>query len=95
MMTDKKLLTDLSEMLKVIAHPVRLCIVRRLWREGSCNVTFMQECLEMPQSTISQHLAKLKQAGIIVGERQGLEVKYSLKNESVKRILQVLFENQQ
>ena len=94
-MTDKKLLTDLSEMLKVIAHPVRLCIVRRLWREGSCNVTFMQECLEMPQSTISQHLAKLKQAGIIVGERQGLEVKYSLKNESVKRILQVLFENQQ
>ena len=95
MMTDKKLLTDLSEMLKVIAHPVRLCIVRRLWREGSCNVTFMQECLEMPQATISQHLAKLKQAGIIVGERQGLEVKYSLKNESVKRILQVLFENQQ
>ena len=55
----------------------------------------MQECLEMPQSTISQHLAKLKQAGIIVGERQGLEVKYSLKNESVKRIIQVLFENQQ
>ena len=95
MITDKELLTDLSEMLKVIAHPVRLCIVRRLWREGSCNVTFMQECLEMPQSTISQHLAKLKQAGIIVGERQGLEVKYSLKNESVKRILQVLFENQQ
>ena len=95
MITDKELLTDLSEMRKVIAHPVRLCIVRRLWREGSCNVTFMQECLEMPQSTISQHLAKLKQAGIIVGERQGLEVKYSLKNESVKRILQVLFENQQ
>lgn len=94
MIADKELLTDLAEMLKVIAHPVRLCIVRRLWREGSCNVTFMQECLEMPQSTISQHLAKLKQAGIIVGDRQGLEVKYSLKNESVKRILQILFEDQ-
>jgi ArsR family transcriptional regulator len=94
MIADKELLIDLAEMLKVIAHPVRLCIVRRLWREGSCNVTFMQECLEMPQSTISQHLAKLKQAGIIVGDRQGLEVKYSLKNESVKRILQILFEDQ-
>ena len=91
MIADKELLTDLSEMLKVIAHPVRLCIVRRIWRESSFNVAFMQEL----QFTIPQHLAKLKQAGIIVGERQGLEVKYSLKNESVKRILQVLFENQQ
>ena len=46
------------------------------------------------QFTIPQHLAKLKQADIIVGERQGLEIKYSLKNQSVKRILQVLSENQ-
>ncbi|MBQ7516440.1 MAG: winged helix-turn-helix transcriptional regulator [Schwartzia sp.] len=78
-------------MLKAIAHPVRLCIVRRLWREGPCNVTHMQECMDMPQSTISQQLGKLRQAGIIEGDRQGLEVRYALKDDRVRKILEILF----
>lgn len=92
MIKDKKVMEETAEMLKAIAHPVRLCIVRRLWCKGACNVTNMQECFDMPQSTVSQHLGKLRQAGIIEGERQGLEVKYSLADERVKRILEILFE---
>lgn len=49
----------------------------------------------MPQSTISQQLGKLRQAGIIEGERQGLEVRYSLKDDRVRRILEILFEKQE
>ncbi len=48
----------------------------------------------MPQSTISQQLGKLRQAGIIEGDRQGLEVRYSLKDDNVRKILEILFVKQ-
>ncbi|ORT99301.1 Transcriptional regulator, ArsR family [Anaerovibrio sp. JC8] len=91
MIEDIKLLEERAELLKVIAHPIRLCIVRGLWRSGGCNVTHMQCCLEVPQSTVSQHLGKLRQAGIIEGERNGLEISYRLKNDHIKAILECLF----
>jgi ArsR family transcriptional regulator len=50
----------------------------------------MQECLNLPQSTVSQHLAKLKSAGIIEGERKGLEVCYKVVDEEVKKIVEIL-----
>ncbi|MGE5582871.1 MAG: ArsR/SmtB family transcription factor [Bacillota bacterium] len=80
-----------AELLKAIAHPVRLCIVRGLIREGECNVQKMQNCLEMPQSTISQHLTKLRDSGIIKGHRCGVEVYYQVINEDVRKIVQALF----
>ena len=70
--------TELAEILKALAHPVRLCIVRGLIQKGECNVTHMQSCLDIPQSTVSQHLLKLKSAGIICGLRNGLEINYKL-----------------
>ncbi|WP_094549388.1 ArsR/SmtB family transcription factor [Petroclostridium xylanilyticum] len=79
-----------SEILKALAHPVRLCIVKGLI-ENQCNVTHMQECLNLPQSTVSQHLSKLKAAGIIEGDRNGLEICYKVVNEDVKKIIEVLF----
>lgn len=82
-----KELEDICELLKVLAHPVRLCIVRGLVEYGECNVTKMQTCLEMPQSTVSQHIGKLKSAGIIVGERNGLEIIYKIKDEKVTKLI--------
>ena len=77
----------LADILKVLAHPVRLCIVNGLLRNGGCNVSHMQDCLRAPQSTISQHLQKLRAAGIIVGERQGLEVVYRVADERMAELL--------
>ncbi|HKK82707.1 MAG TPA: metalloregulator ArsR/SmtB family transcription factor [Atribacterota bacterium] len=88
MMNEK--LQNNSELLKVIAHPVRLCIVRRLIK-NPCNVSEMYICLEKPQSTISQHLAKLRAARIIKGERTGTKICYRVINEEVKKIINVLF----
>lgn len=79
-----------SEILKAIAHPVRLCIVKGLM-ENECNVSKIQDCLELPQSTVSQHIAKLKSAGIIEGRRNGLEICYRVVNEDVKRIIKDMF----
>lgn len=89
-MEDLKKYIQKSEMLKAIGHPVRLCIVRGLI-DNQCNVSKIQECLNLPQSTISQHLAKLKSAGIIEGERNGLEVCYKVVNQEVKDIVEYMF----
>ena len=79
-----------SELLKALAHPVRLCIVKDL-TENKYNVSKIQECLDLPQSTTSQHLFKLKAAGIIKGERRGLEISYRVVNEDAKNIIEALF----
>jgi ArsR family transcriptional regulator len=79
-----------SELLKALAHPARLCIVKGLTEKES-NVTNIQECLDLPQSTISQHLFKLKAAGIIKGERNGLEISYQVINEDIKKVIKILF----
>lgn len=84
-------MNEKAELLKVLAHPVRLCIVKGLLENGGCNVTYMQNCLNAPQSTVSQHLQKLKAAGIIEGKRDGLMVNYKICNEKIKELLSVLF----
>lgn len=78
-----------AEKLKAIAHPHRLCIIKGLM-ENSCNVTKIQECLKLPQSTVSQHLSKLKSAGIVEGSRNGLEICYSVVDEDVKQIVGII-----
>ncbi|MBA7537667.1 Transcriptional repressor PagR [subsurface metagenome] len=79
-----------SELLKAISHPIRLCIVKGLMEKES-NVTNIQECLDLPQSTVSQHLFKLKAVGIIKGKHKGLEISYQVINEDVKKIIKILF----
>lgn len=88
---DFEALTAKAELLKAIAHPVRLCIVRGLLDQGECNVNKIQACLQIPQSTISQHLGKLRDLGIIKGNRHGVEIFYQVVNEDVKKVVQALF----
>lgn len=90
MQNDYKELNDVAEFLKVLAHPVRLCLVRGMLEKGECNVSFMQNCLDMPQSTISQHLQKLRAAKIIQGERHGLEINYKVVDDRVEKIIKLL-----
>lgn len=81
---------EYAEILKVLAHPVRLCMVKGLLEHGECNVSYMQNCLDSPQSTVSQHIQKLKAAGIVEGRREGLEIYYSVNNEMVKKVIAAL-----
>ncbi|WP_298841727.1 ArsR/SmtB family transcription factor [Clostridium sp.] len=84
---------EIAEMLKILAHPVRLCIINGLLGKGTCNVSHMQDCLGIPQSTLSQHLQKLRMAKIIVGERNGLEINYRICNDEVRELVEFLFKN--
>ena len=91
-MQDPKLETQ-AELLRALAHPTRLCIVKGLMENGPRNVSQMQSCSGLPQPSISQHLSRLRAAGIVEGERRGLEVVYRLGREDAKRVVTALFGN--
>jgi ArsR family transcriptional regulator len=80
-----------AEILKVLGHPVRLKIVAGLMSQ-SCNVKKIWECLELPQATVSQHLALLKNKGIIEGNRDGVEVFYQVTSVESRKIVEALME---
>ena len=88
---DLKQFDEPANLLKALSHPIRLCIVRGLIRKRKCNVSYMQECLDIPQSTISQHLQKLRSTGIVTTERSGLEVNYLLADPRIEQIVNILF----
>jgi len=81
--------TPESEVLKVLGHPIRLKIVAGLCTK-ECNVKYIWECLGLPQATVSQHLALLKNKGIIEGKREGVEVHYSVIHPLAKRLIGAL-----
>jgi ArsR family transcriptional regulator len=81
-----------AEILKVLGHPVRLKIVAGLMTQ-SCNVKKIWECLGLPQATVSQHLALLKNKGIIDGRRDGVEVFYHVTSEEAREIIGTLFKS--
>jgi len=79
-----------TEILKAIAHPTRLEILSRLDKQDGCNVSRIQEAIGLPQSTISQHLKILKNAGVLTSKRKGTVVCYKIKNIEVMKIIEVL-----
>lgn len=91
MNTDYMQYREIAEILKVLAHPIRICIVKNLLERGECNVGHMHSCLEVPQSTVSQHLQKLRLAGIVEGQRKGLEIYYRIKDERIVKFINSLF----
>lgn len=82
---------EAAEIFKALGHPTRLCILNKL-RFTNLNVSQMQDCLSISQSSISQHLNILKSKGIIVGERKGAEIFYSLVDDHVRKLITVYFE---
>ena len=85
-------LNIVAEQLKVIAHPVRLQILQILMERGPQNVTSLYEGLGLPQSTLSQHLAKMKSARIVLGNRKGLEIYYEVLDARIKQIVSLINE---
>lgn len=69
-------------LLKALAHPVRLRIVHGLLKNGCHNVGCMEAGTGQSQSCISQHLARLKAAGIVKASRSGNEVYYDVDDRA-------------
>ncbi len=76
-----------ADFLKAMGHPIRLCILHYLSKAEISNVRLMQECINIPQSTLSQHLSVLRYAGIVVGQRKGNEINYRITDQRARQVL--------
>ena len=65
------------ELFKAFADPVRLRLLNLL-ADGEVCVCHLHEALDLPQSTVSRHLAYLRKRGLVVGRKEGLWVHYRL-----------------
>ena len=65
------------ELLKAVADPVRLRLLNLL-ADGEVCVCHLHDALELPQSTVSRHLAQLRKCGLVIGRKDGLWVHYRL-----------------
>ena len=82
-----------AELLKTMAHPIRLQIVHDLLAAGRRNVRCMEAHTGMSQSCISQHLQRLRSAGVVAAERVGNEVYYrAISGEAAKVVAALMGE---
>ena len=75
--------------LKALAHPARLKIIRKLMKED-CNVSSLESDSGLSQSGVSQHLRILRLSGIIDARRSGKEICYNVVDPSAKKIIEIL-----
>jgi len=80
-----------TRLLKSIAHEARLMILCDLV-EGEKTAGELQRFSQLSQSAFSQHLAVLRQDGLVKARKKGLYVYYSLANPNAIRLLEVLHE---
>lgn len=86
---ENTILEEDVELLKLMVHPMRLKLINELSKHKTLNVTQMTEILNIPQSTVSQHLSKMR-GKVLRGNRQGLEIYYSIENQKAEEIMGLL-----
>ena len=75
----------LAGIFKALAHPVRLKIIEHLKRVNCCICGEIVEILPLSQSTVSQHLKHLKNAGLVKGEIEGQRTCYCIDYDVLNR----------
>ena len=86
----------LSQYAKALGHPVRIQILKILSEQTCCYNGDLTEIIPLAQSTISQHLKSLKEAGLIKGEILPPKMKYCLHKENwaeASQLFETLFES--
>jgi DNA-binding transcriptional ArsR family regulator len=67
---------------KVLGHPARIAILRLLIKQDSCMCGDIVDELPLSQSTVSQHLKELKEAGLIKGDIDGVKICYCIDEKA-------------
>lgn len=79
---------DLANVMRALGHPVRLSILRILatQRQGDCCCTDVTQSLPLAQSTVSQHIKVLLDAGLVERRARGTRNCYSLRADRVQAL---------
>lgn len=83
---NRELANHAAEVLRAVAHPIRLQIVEAL-EEGELSVGEIAETIGEKQAITSQQLNTMKDKGIVRSRREGTRVFYRIENESAIRVL--------
>jgi len=94
---DQKWAEERSGLLKTLGDPTRLTMLSALWkaRQPVCICDFTDD-LELSQPTISHHMSKLKEAGLVESEKDGIWIYYRLRHDLApvtRRLLAQLVES--
>jgi ArsR family transcriptional regulator, arsenate/arsenite/antimonite-responsive transcriptional repressor len=76
----------LARVAKALSHPARIAILRELARHNECVCGQIVDLIPLAQSTVSQHLKELKEAGMIRGEIDGPRSCYCIDSEKMAEI---------
>jgi DNA-binding transcriptional ArsR family regulator len=68
----------LAKYAKAFGHPARIAIIQLLLKKRACVCGDLVDELPIAQSTVSQHLKELKEAGLIKGEIEGTSICYCI-----------------
>ncbi|WP_420148863.1 ArsR/SmtB family transcription factor [Spirosoma sp.] len=83
-----------AEILKLIAHPIRIRIILALAGQSTMNVTALQQHLQVDTSLLSHYLTKMKDHKLLQSVRQGKEMYYSLANDDLTKAVMLLLDRE-
>ena len=86
----------LAKYTKALGHPARVAILQLLLKKQNCICGDIVEELPLSQSTVSQHLKELKEAGLIKGDIDGVKICYCIDEKewkNAKQLLNVFFDS--
>lgn len=89
---------ELAVLTKALGHPARIAILQFLIKSRSCVCGDIVDELPLSQSTVSQHLKELKNAGLIKGDIDGLNICYCIDERAwnkAKKLIGDLFESRE
>jgi len=79
-----------AKLLKVLANERRLLILCRLIEAEEMNVTQLSDSIGLAQSALSQHLAKMREDGLVVSRRESQTMWYRVADPAAQQVLETL-----
>lgn len=87
---DNEKLQYSSELMRALAHPLRIRILQFIDSNGSINVNKIYHTLQIEQSITSQHLKILRLAGVLSASKEGKFVQYSINYDIVGKAVKAV-----
>jgi ArsR family transcriptional regulator len=81
---------EVATMLKALASRARLMLLCKLVEHGEMRVTELAEAVGLSQSALSQHLAKMREEGLVAFRREGQSLFYSISDSRCEALLATL-----
>jgi ArsR family transcriptional regulator len=83
--------TEVADLLRAIANERRLMILCKLVEWGEANVTTLTEAVGLSQSALSQHLAKMRDEGIVATRRESQTIWYRIADPRIEQLFATLY----